>query len=141
MPAKVKFEILKRFVLSYLDDGKTVDKELTSRGPFGTMRIHDGGSVYLGTMDLLLSLGGIVTLVRGVVFRIRASDGEIVAETKDSYRAETWFKQNVAQTGKLCWEFVGDETRLAVAQEACKLFPELAKLVKIARTELQRRAA
>ena len=142
MAAKIKLAILKSFVLSFVKDTEEVEKEIRSSGPHGKMKIHDGGSVYLGTMDLLLSLGGIVTMVRGVILRIRASDGEVVAETKNSYRAESYFnRDNEEVAGQLCWEFIGDETRIAVAQEACKTFPALAKLVKTARKELERRAA
>jgi len=141
MSVKAKLAILKSFVVSFVRDGEEQEVEIRSHGPEGTMRIHPGGSVYLGTMDLLLSLAGIVTCVRGVVFRIRASDGEIVAETKNTYRAESYFVNDEAVEGNLCWEFLGDESRIAVAQEACKTFPALATLVKTARAELKRRAA
>ena len=141
MPAKLKFAILTSFLLSFVKDGETVETELRSHGPHGTMKIYPGGSVYVATMDLLLSLGGIVTLLRGVVFRIRASDGAVVAETKDKYRAPQYFKNNEAVRGNLCWEFVGDDTRTAIAAEAVKVFPELAERVEIAREELAKRAA
>ena len=143
MPAKVKIAILKSFLLSYVKDGETVEQEIRSYGPEGTMKIHPGGSVFLGVMDLLISSTLGVTLLRGVIFRIRASDGQVVAETKNDYRADPYFDKTSGEAvqGKLCWEFIGDDTRFAIATEACKTFPALAKLVKIAREEIARRKA
>jgi hypothetical protein len=144
MPAKLKsaLVVLKSFLISYVDrDGAEKEQEIKSHGPYGTMTFHPGGSVYLGTMDLVLSVAGCVTLLRGVILRIRASDGALVAETKDSQRAESRIVDNAEVRGNLCWELIGDESRIIVAAAAVAAIPALATRVKTAQKELARRAA
>jgi hypothetical protein len=141
-PKKNLITVLKSFVLSYVRDGEPVEQEILTRGPYGTMKIHDGGSVYLGTMDLVVSVAGLVQIVRGVILRIRASDGLLVAETKSAYRTESRFDNEGNEIkGHLVWEFLGDESRNLVAEAAAKCVPELATNIRNARAELKRRAA
>jgi hypothetical protein len=83
--------------------------------------------------------GEVLTVLNGVCARIRV-DGEVVVEP--TLRAEEWFDDSgESRKGKLIFDLVGDESRIALAHAACKGIPALAKRVKSARAALAKRAA
>jgi hypothetical protein len=130
--------------VNYTDtDGNPQTREFRTSGPNGAMKIHPGGSVFLGMLTLLVGIatphGEIIQTLNGICARIRV-DGEVVVEP--TLRAEEWFDDSgESRKGKLIFDLVGDESRVALAAAAVKGIPALAKRVKSARAALAKRAA
>jgi len=141
---KATFRVIPVHSVTYTDsDGEEQTKEFRTSGPNGAMKIHPGGSVFLGMLTLLVAIstpsGEVLQVLSGICARIRR-DGEVVLEP--TLRKEEWFDGNGnAHPGAYVFDFVGDETRIALGAVACKAIPALAKRVKSARAALVKRAA
>jgi len=144
LSAKTAIRVLASHVVNYTDhEGNPQEKEFRTSGPNGAMKIHPGGSVFLGMLSLIVATptthGEIVSLYHGVCARIRV-DGEVVVEP--TLRGDEWFDDNgESRKGKLSFDLLGDESRIALAAVAVKGIPALAKRVKSARAALAKRAA
>lgn len=124
-------------------EGNEQTREFRTSGPNGAMKLHPGGSAFLGMVTLVTATatphGEIVEVRAGLCARIRV-DGEVVLEP--TLRKDEWFDdEGNARKGALCFDLIGDESRIALAAIACKGIPALAKRVKSARAALAKRAA
>jgi hypothetical protein len=139
MSAKT-IEILPSYSYTYVNrDGETVEKTVTTRGPNGAMKLHPGGSAYLGMLTLCASVCGVVLVLEGIVARIRVDGAFVLEPTK---RDEEWFDGNgVSHPGGFIFEIAGDESRQEFAKQVAKQIPALAKRVKSARAAIAKRAA
>lgn len=144
MSAKQTVKVIPSHTVTYTDpDGNPQTRVFQTSGPNGAMKIHPGQSVFLGMVTLVLSIatpfGEIIQVLSGLCARIRV-DGEVVLEP--TLRKEEWFDgEGNSHPGAYVFDFVGDESRIALAQIACKGIPALAKRVKSARAALLKRAA
>jgi hypothetical protein len=136
--------VIASHTVNYTDhEGNAQTRDFRTSGPNGAMKIHPGNSVFLGMLTLLVGiatpLGEIIVVLTGICARIRV-DGEVVVEP--TARAEEWFDDNgESRKGKLIFDLVGDESRIALGACAVKGIPALAKRVKSARAALAKRAA
>jgi hypothetical protein len=144
MATKNPLRVIASHIVNYSDtDGNPQTREFRTSGPNGAMKIHPGGSVFLGMLTLLVGIatphGEIIQVLTGICARIRV-DGEVVVES--TVRADEWFDDaGESRKGKLIFDLVGDESRIALANAAVKGIPALAKRVKSARAALAKRAA
>jgi hypothetical protein len=136
-----KIKVLKTHTVSYNDrEGTPQTRDFSSTGPNGRMEIKAGGSAYLGKLTLVVALGSFVTIMQGLIARIRVDGTFVIEPTK---RDPDWFPpgEDVARRGAHIVDFLGDESRNELAVAAAKALPELAKRYKSASAELAKRAA
>lgn len=122
-------------------DGSEGERTLSTRVN-GAMKLHDGGSVFLGIMTLVLGIetpfGESIVSLDGVVARIMV-DGTLTLEPK--HRKDSYFDdKGEERPGGFVFELGSAETRNALAQVAAT-FPPLAKRIKSARAALEKRSA
>jgi len=143
MSAKKLVSIIASHVVNFTNrDGEAQEKTFRT-SVNGAMKLHPGGSAFLGMVTLVLSIptpaGEIVTVLSKLVARIRV-DGECVLEP--SARGDSWFSDDgTERPGAMIFELVGDESRIGLAALATKQVPAFAKRVKSARAALAKRAA
>jgi len=144
MSAKSTVKVIPSHSVSYTDsEGNEIERTFSTTGPNGGMKIHPGGSVFLGMLTLVTATatphGEIVEVRAGLCARIRV-DGEVVVEP--TLRKEEWFDADGnSHPGAYVFDLIGDESRIAFAALACKAIPALAKRVKSARAALVKRSA
>ena len=141
--AKSVLKILASYVVSFTDREGNPQERTFRTSINGDMKIHNGGSVFLGMVTLCLGiatpLGEIVMVLTKLVARIRV-DGELVLEPQT--RGDSWFNSDGEERpGAMVYDLVGDESRIALAKLAEKQIPAFAKRVKSARAALVKRAA
>lgn len=143
MPVKNALKILASHVVNFTDREGTAQERTFRTSINGAMKLHPGGSAFLGMVTLVLSIGTpcgeIVQVLTKLVARIRV-DGECVLEA--SARGDSWFADDGSERpGAMIFDLVGDESRIALAALATKQVPAFAKRVKSARAALAKRAA
>ncbi len=141
---KVSVKVVKSHTVKYTDrDGIDQSIDYKTNGPNGGMKIHSGGSCYIGTVSAVCNFAGIVMILHKIVVRIRV-DGTLVAEPqlrKDDYFETDDDGNEVSRTGALVFDFLGDESRVEFAEQLRVAIPALAKRIKSARAALAKRAA
>ncbi len=139
-------KIVASHTITYTDRDGNPQERIFRSSINGNMKIHSGGSVYLGTCTLMLlvptTLGDILVSMSKLVARIRV-DGECVLEPdQKKLRDVSWFDDDGnEQPGGMFYDLIGDESRIALAKVAEKTLPAFAKRVKSARAALAKRAA
>ena len=140
---KNPIRVILAHVIAYTDRAGEAAERTFRTALNGDLKVHDGGSVYLGTLDVIVGVatafGETITLYRKLVCRIRV-DGAFVMEPQ--IRKDDWIddKTGEGRTGALAFDLLGDESRIAFAASVAAGLPVLAKRVKSAREYLKKHA-
>lgn len=103
--------------------------------------VKDGGSAFLGFVDLVFTLAGVPMSVTGLVAGIRA-DGQVYLTSKDEARQDSWVgNDGKRRDGKKWIEPCGFDAQEAFFNAVAEFLPELRKREKTARAIIAKRAA
>ena len=139
---KNPIRVILSHVIAYTDRAGEAAERSFRTALNGDLKIHDGGSVYLGTLDVVFAIatpfGETIVMLRKLVCRIRV-DGVFVMEPQ--IRKDEWINDaGEGCIGALAFDLLGDESRNSFAESIAAGLPVLAKRVKSAREYLKKHA-
>ncbi len=141
------FIVIARYVFSYENSsGEKIEETRVTRIN-GKVDVKDGGSAFLGFVDLVMTLAGAPFCVTGLVAGIRR-DGTCYLAPKGrdddgtSNRQESWIARDGSnRPGKRWYEAPGFDAQENFFNAVADQLPELRKREKQARAALAKRAA